>query len=252
MPARSLRLVILPISPWSERAKWALDHHRLVYRQTVHVPFLGERRLRRLVGPAQPRATVPVLIADERVLADSFTIAEYADAVGTGEPLLPAALKAEIRAATDRADQLMGIGRALVTGGMLASGEALDEALPPAMPRWIRRLLRPVTRYSTAWFGRKYKLQLQDLSAHIPPIRAALLDLRTRLNGRDYLLSCFSYADIATATALQGIDPVEDCYVPLGPATRAVWTVPELAAEFADLLSWRDRLYEEHRGLRLR
>lgn len=38
----------------------------------------------------------------------------------------------------------------------------------------------------------------------------------------------------------------------LGPATRAVWTQPALAAEFADLLAWRDGLYAAHRPGRTR
>jgi glutathione S-transferase len=49
------------------------------------------------------------------------------------------------------------------------------------------------------------------------------------------------------ASALQGVSAVADDYIPLGPATRAVWTQPELAAEFSDLVAWRDRLYERHR-----
>src|SRR5580658_7746154 len=40
------KLVSLHVSPWSERAKWALDHHRLAYTVVEHVPIAGERRLR--------------------------------------------------------------------------------------------------------------------------------------------------------------------------------------------------------------
>src|SRR6188508_1450752 len=56
------RLVQLYYSPWSERARWALDHHGLAYETVEHVPFLGEIRLRRIVGKKAARATVPVLI----------------------------------------------------------------------------------------------------------------------------------------------------------------------------------------------
>ena len=76
---------------------------------------------------------------------------------------------------------------------------------------------------------------------------AALAELRAGLAGGDHLLGRFTYADIVMATLLQGIAPVADRYIPLGPATRAAWTQPELLRDNADLVAWRDRLYERHR-----
>ena len=244
----SLRLIVLPISPWSERARWVLDHHKLAYKVSEHVPFLGERRLRRLVGPDKPKATVPVLLVDGAVISESLEIARYADRIGAGTPLLPPELEAEILRYSALADATMAEGRALVTAGMLASPGALDEALPPAFPRWLRPILRPITRYSTAWFARKYGLSLDQLDARRAKIRAALPALREGLaGGGEYLLGKFSYADIVMATALQGISPVADRYVPLGPATRAVWTQAEIAQDFADLVAWRDAVYAARR-----
>jgi glutathione S-transferase len=43
---------------------------------------------------------------------------------------------------------------------------------------------------------------------------------------------------------------VADRYRELGPATRVVWTRQDLAARYADLVSWRDQLYERHRPAR--
>src|SRR5262245_44456729 len=34
-------------SPWTERARWALDHHGIAYRFEEHVPVVGELALRR-------------------------------------------------------------------------------------------------------------------------------------------------------------------------------------------------------------
>jgi glutathione S-transferase len=50
------------------------------------------------------------------------------------------------------------------------------------------------------------------------------------------------------AASLQFVLPVEARYIALGPATRAVWTNPKLAEDYADLLAWRDRLYADHRS----
>ena len=49
------------------------------------------------------------------------------------------------------------------------------------------------------------------------------------------------------ASVLQGVAPVSGQYIRLGPATRGVWTQPALAAEFSDLIAWRDELYARQR-----
>jgi glutathione S-transferase len=242
------RLVVLRISPWSERARWALDHHGLAYETLVHTPFLGERRLRRLVGPTQERATVPVLLTGEQVLTDSWDIAQYADREGAGPKLIPPEHENEVRRWNQLADETMASSRALVTAAMLASPEALDETLPRSVPSWMRPLLRPMGRYAMGWFARKYGLRSADAPKHLAAVRAGLGALRAALSkSSPSLLGSFSYADIVMATSLQGVVPVSDRYIRLGPATRRAWTSEELAAEFSNLIAWRDQLYEQHR-----
>ena len=131
--------------------------------------------------------------------------------------------------------------------GMMASPAALDESQPPAMPRRVRPLVRPVARGAMRWFARKHGVDPADQSGPRAAVRALLVELRSALGGRPYLTGSFSYADIVMASALQGVSPVADEHIPLGPATRAVWTQPALAAEFSDLVAWRDHLYQRHR-----
>ncbi len=240
-------LVLLPYSPWSERVRWALDHHGLAHRVVEHVPVLGERRLRKLVGRRAGPATVPVLIEGDTVLTESWEIAMHADRIGNGALLLPAAKVAEIRRWGELADTTMRHGRALVIAGMMKSPGALDEAMPATVPPLVRRMLRPVNRWGTGWFARKYGVQIGDPAPAVAGLRAGLLALREGLAGGPYLLGEFSYADMIMATLIQGVAPVADEYIRIGPATRAVWTHPELAAEFADLVRWRDELYAQRR-----
>ena len=244
----SRRLVALKVSPWSERARWALDHHGLAYEVLHHQPFIGERKLRALVGPGKQRATVPVLIEGDERITESWEIALHADRRGAGVKLIPADREAEIRRWNDLADEGMGAGRVLVVAAMLASPAALEETLPPNVPRWLRPLLRPVARSVTHWFGRKYGVRTEALAAGRAKFTAMLVKLREGLAGAPYLLGSFSYADIAMATTLQGISPVANEHIRLGPATRQVWTSEALAAEFADLVAWRDGLYQRHRA----
>jgi glutathione S-transferase len=249
MESTKRKLVTLNVSPWSERARWALDHHRLAYRNIDHVPFLGERRLRKLVGPGKQRATVPVLVSGGEVISESWDIAVYADREGKGPALIPSDRMAEVRQWNDMADQAMSAGRALTVASLLATPGALDEGLPDNVPGFLRVMLRPMTRYGTKWFARKYDLGLENQAPMVAKLREALTTLRNALAGARYLLTggSFSYADIVAASLLQGISPVDDRYLRIGPATRAAWTHHDLAEEFADLIHWRDRLYEQHR-----
>jgi glutathione S-transferase len=250
MGTSARKLVVLKTSPWSERAKWALDHHGVAYETIDHTPFLGEWRLRRIAGGGgKKRATTPVLVDDGRVFTESWDIARYADQIGKGSTLIPAAKESDIRKWNDVTEDAMKAGRALLIPRIRASGAALDTTLPDFVPRWIRPALRPVTRYATDWFTRKYELRLDEVPAHLAKMRAALELLRSALaKSSPYLLGRFSYADIVMAILLQGVVPVDDRHFPLEPPMRVAWTRDDLAAEFGDLLAWRDRLYEQHRG----
>jgi glutathione S-transferase len=244
------KLVQLSYSPWSERARWALDHHELAYRTVEHIPFLGELRLRRIVGTqaGRGRATVPVLIDGESVLTQSWDIAKYADRTGSGTKLIPVNQENEIRAWTALADDASSQGRALVVSALLASEAALDEGLPFPVPTWLHAAMRPVTRFGLRWFARKYDLS-PGASAEIEDgMRPALDRLREALKKSRHLMGNFGYADIAMASLLQGISPVGSGYIKLGPATRRAWTRQRLEADYADLVRWRDNLYLEHRG----
>ena len=246
--SKTRRLVQLSYSPWSERARWALDHHEIAYDTVEHIPFLGELRLRRIVGKKERRATVPVLVDGDTVLTQSWDIALYADRTGAGSKLIPQAQESDIRAWTELADQASSQGRALVVSALLGSEAALDEGLPFPLPSWLHATMRPVTRFGLRWFARKYDLTAGEAAEYEDRMRPALDRLRNAVTRSRYLVGRFSYADIAMATLLQGISPVGSGYIRLGPATRRAWTRPSLEKAYADLVRWRDNLYLEHRG----
>jgi glutathione S-transferase len=250
MSNNARKLVQLYYSPWSERARWALDHHGIAYDTVEHIPFLGELRLRRIVGKkgGRARATVPVLIDGDTVLTDSWDIALYADRSGAGKKLILTDQESDVRSWTDLADQASSHGRALVVSALLASDKALDESIPFPLPAWLHATMRPVTRFGLRWFARKYELVPRAEEEFESRLRPALDRLRGAVAKSPYLVGSFSYADIAMATLLQGISPVGSGYIRLGPATRRAWTRPTLAAAYPDLVRWRDNLYLEHRS----
>src|SRR5215470_17956798 len=118
-------LLHLPYSPWSERARWALDARQVPYRRVTYQPLIGEPRLRLQLRKLRGTVSVPVLFTDRRgVLADSFDIACFADAHGAsnGVRLFPGDADSDAKIA--RYNQASE--RALAAGRVLALRRVLE------------------------------------------------------------------------------------------------------------------------------
>lgn len=236
-------LLQLPYSPWSERARWALDAKGIEYTQRRYQPLLGEpelrRRLRRWRGPV----SVPVLLTDEGALADSVEIARWADAHGSGPTLFPSD---EVVRWASRSQAGLAAGRAVSLTRVLAMPDALDELTPP----WARKLGavgRAVTKAGVARTRRKYGGSAQTDAEHQANLEAVLDELRAALKGRATILDAFSFADIAMAQVLCFVAVPDRRWVKLGKANAAAFGDPELAKRYADLVGWRDALYARYR-----
>ncbi len=233
-------------SPWSERARFALDACGVRYNRIEFIATLGEPALRHRLGRWRGKLSVPVFFPDGGPpLDDSFDIARWASEHSDTD-LLPNADRDAIRGWNEVANRALEAGRILTTLAVREQPQALRESLPRPIQRlgplgvWIGRDVtrRLLTKYATA-----------DASpdAHRHTMRQALLEIRAGLDDRDTLLQSFSYADITVAVGLQFVAPPAHPWIRLGPTSRPCWTQPALAEEFADLLAWRDRVYEQWR-----
>lgn len=236
-------LLEMPFSPWSEKARWALDHHRFAYDKRTYVPLLGELGLRQRLGRWRGKVSVPVLFDAASTIADSYEIAKYADARGSGSPLVPPEREREIAHWNERAQVVMSTGRALSLDRALKMPEALDDMAPRGFPD-LGGVSRALTSVGVRFVQRKYAVSDQDVRR----VRAVLDEMRAALaRGRRYLLGDFTFADVAACAALQFVSPVSDAHFPIGPGTRKSFEDPELARDYADLLEFRDRVYAERR-----
>lgn len=236
-------------APWCEKARWALDHHHVAYRYREHVPLLGEPALHLAARRPFARSTVPLLVDGADVLMDSVAIARHAERSGASAPLFPAAHEDDIAAWNARSEVVMTSGRAMLLPRMSRMPDAVREQLPPFVPDALRGVMSPVASMGITHLMRKYDIRAGDDARHEAASRDALDALRAVLSdGRDHVLGgAFSFADITMATSLQFVLPVAQRFIALGPATREAWTHRELAAEYPELLAWRDRLYAAHR-----
>jgi glutathione S-transferase len=223
-----------------------MDHHRLAYQYSEHIPLLGELRLRRHAPPGG-RGTVPLLVEDSGVTMGSYAIARRAEQEGQGTPLFPAASLPEIEQWEQRSDELLRVGRAYMVQRLMQFPDAQIESLPPFVPAWARSPLKPMARMAARFLASKHEAASDPEALLLSTVAPGLEQLRAALQGGRFLTGTFSYADITMAVTLQFIQPVEERFIPLGPGRRKAWSHPALAERFADLLRWRDQLYAEHR-----
>lgn len=241
------KLVGLGYSPWTEKARWALDHHRVSYQYHEHIPLIGEPLLR-WHTPRGMRPSVPLLLDEPGPLPGSFAIARRAEELGQGEPLFPAGAAENIARWEDMSEQVLRVARAYVVARMPRYRQAQEEGLPAALPLWTRKLLAPSANMAARFIARKYQAPGDVDAAIQATVVPAFERLRTALDGRPYLEEGrFTYADVTAALMLQFVRPVDDRHLPLGPGTRELWSHEDLAARFPDLLEWRDKLYAKHR-----
>jgi glutathione S-transferase len=233
-------------SPWSEKARWALDHHRIHYREIDYVPMLSEPLVRLHTRNFTGRITVPILVADGAVVPDSYAIAAWADDSGSGRPLIPVNECVDLEYWVEESERALDAGRALATERSAGDPEALAAMLPG--PRPLRRPLMPVARLGVRLFRHKYRFDDRSLDEHRKILAEVVAELDRALADRGHLIGeHFSFADIAMATVLQMVRPVDDRYLRIPGPIRVTMSNPDLAREHPRALEWRDSLYHRYR-----
>lgn len=236
--------ISLDYSPWSDKARWTLDHSGVDYTNKTYVSMVGEPWLRFKTKQYKGPVSVPVLIHDDKVLTDSFDIARYADAHRTNDSrasLFPDTEQA--RAWNALSEKALTIGRYQCVLNQLDNKEAQKELLPPFIPSTLKPYFTWLAKDGLKYHLKKYPINRDDLSVY----REILLKLREALTNKRYILDEFSYCDIAMALALQYVKPVDHKYSAHGPAVAECWTNKVLLEEFSDLIEWRDWIYQQHR-----
>lgn len=264
-------LVALPYSPWSEKARWALDHHRIPYEERVYLSPIEEPWLRARLGQWSGTVSVPVLFQGKAAHAGSFEIANFADEAGIERPLIPAADRERIEHWNDLSERGLAAGRVLALERVLTSEEALEELLPKPLRNKTGPVGRAVARAGIRRVQSKYSALTsmadaeEELRAVLDAIQRGLDQTKPREAappsdpGLDSpppsvspapttLLGTFSFADIAATQVLQFVAPVVSPGYRIGRATRKHFGCEPLANEYAALVAWRDAIYVRYRG----
>ena len=250
----ALALLHIPYSPWSEKARWALEARGVPYRSRTYQPLLGEPELRIRLRRARGVVSVPVLFTPEGPLADSLAIAHYAAKNGSGPDLFPAGSEAALDRWCALSEDGLAAGRTRSLGRVLTDRKALLEMVPKPLKPLLGPLAPKIAAHGVRRTLRKYGSDRRP--DPVSALRSILGELRHSLNKlappadfgpKTLVASGFSFADIAMAQVLAFITPPVSG-LRIGRANRAAFTDEKLASEFPDLIAWRDALYLRYRG----
>lgn len=225
-----MKLITIPFSHFNTRAKWALDHHGLAYREFGYMPMFHAFGIVRHTGGRRGRAdrvstrlsTPALLLDDGQVIADSGEIVRWADAQGVRDParmLYPEAHRDEILEFEARLhDRLGGHTRRIAyANGLLETS---------TMRATARRNVGPVqaslfaisSPLIGAMMRRALKISPEQGARSREAIAPEIESLSAFLSQREYCFGGrFSAADLTLACMLAPL---------LRPASYGAWLPP--------------------------
>jgi glutathione S-transferase len=188
------RLVTIPISHYCEKARWALDRKGIAYREERHVQAVHMLASRRAGG----KGTVPVLICEDGVLAESEHIVRWSD-----PSLFDGPEAGDIAAVSRWLDDGLGPdGRRWIYAQMLTTDRALLLRFNnEGVPAWENALLRAGFGLLAPFVRRELAVHEGTVAADGPRVLHAFDEVAKRLaDGRRFLCGDrFTAADLTFA-----------------------------------------------------
>lgn len=238
----------IPLSHFSEKARWALDHKRIAHQRRV----LGVDYLYR-AWRATGHGTLPILFLDGRAVGDSTHIIAALETHRPNPPLYPADPVARQRALAleDYFDERLGpsLRACVVTPLFRADPDVALQLLTTGMPEKAYRQLQPLRWIFPAFYRFRHNISDAKLEADRAVVREALDRIEHERRGRAYLVGdAFTVADLTAAALLSpALQPPEIQYPP------RVTFPPYLEEYRATLLrhpaaQWALGIYRAHRG----
>lgn len=191
------RLVTIPISHFCEKARWALERAGVGYVEERHVQGVHRIVARRAGGGT----TVPVLVTEDAVFAESEEILRYADEhLAEADRLFPEDPEV-VRVCRELDEGLGPDGRRLMYALMLEQKGPMLRVNNQGVPAWEGRAMSALWPLVTRW-GRR------DLGIHADTVRVDGENVRRafdtiaerRADGRPYLCGeRFTAADLTFA-----------------------------------------------------
>ncbi|MBV1858848.1 MAG: glutathione S-transferase family protein [Nannocystaceae bacterium] len=247
-----MRLLTIPISHYCERARWALEHAGLDYREEQHLQLFHYGPVRRAGGGKM----VPVLVTDDgQVLTDSADIVVYADAHAPASQRLypqdPVARRETLELEHTLTEPLGVEARRIMYEHFFRWGRpalAFNGGRAPRYQRGLAWLAFPFfERYARGYL----EVNEAKVSAAFEHVRRVFDDVRTRLSdGRSFLTGDrFTAADLTFACMAAPVTVPAEYGVPLPALEEFPELTRELLTEFREHPAGQFalRMFAEHR-----
>ena len=237
----------IPLSHFSEKVRWALDHKRIAHNRRVLGPDYLIRAWR-----ATGRGTLPILFLNGQAIGDSTHIIAALEERFPESPLYPNdAARQRALALEDYFDEHLGpaLRAAIITPLFRSNPDIALRVLTTGMPDKAYQTLLPLRKVFPAYYRFRHKIRDAKLEADRATVNTALDRIEEERQGRAHLVGqTFTVADL-TAAAMLGVllQPPEIQY-PLH-----VELPPYLQEYRASLLQhpamqWAADMYRLHRG----
>lgn len=237
-----------PISHFSEKARWALDHHDLAYRDARLIPGLHMAVIR---GLKLKRTWVPILVLGKNRIQGSGAIIDQAELLGGGRSLMPPA-ESDRRKVTEweaRLDDDVGVALRNALYSVLIDDARLLRRVWTYAATPVEKLamvpLLPVVQWN---LPRYYRLTPTNVAACQARFDRLTHDLDAHLEDNDYLVgNTFTRADITAAALLAPL--VQPAGHPFPYELANPDSLAPYVARYEGRPFWRyvERLYRDHR-----
>jgi glutathione S-transferase len=238
----------IPLSHYSEKARWTLDHKRIAHHRKVLGPDYLIRAWR-----ATRRGTLPILFLDGRAIGDSTHIIAALEERYSEIPLYPsdAAARQHALALEDYFDEQLGpaLRAAIVTPLFRHDPDVALRVLTTGMPDKAYHTLRPLGRLFPAYYRFRHKIRDAKLEADRATVNAALDRIEQERQGRAYLVGdAFTVADLTAAAMLGALLQPPEIQYPL--RVELPLYLQDYRAAFLrhPATHWAAGIYRRHRG----
>jgi glutathione S-transferase len=244
----TLLLWHIPLSHYSEKARWALDYKCIAHHRRV----LGADYVIR-AWRATGRGTLPILFLDGRAIGDSTHIIAALEERYPEPSLYPDDVAARqcALALEDYFDEQLGpaLRAAMFTPLFRHDPDVALRVLTTGMSDKAYQTLRPLRRIFPTYYRFRHKIRDAKLEADRATVNAALDRIEQERQGRPYLVGdAFTVADLTAAAMLGALQQPPEIQYPLRVE------LPSYLQDYRAMLlrhpatQWAANIYRLHRG----
>jgi glutathione S-transferase len=237
----------IPLSHFSEKVRWALDHKRIAHNRRVLGPDYLIRAWR-----ATGRGTLPILFLNGQAIGDSTHIIAALEQRFPDPPLYPDdAARQRALALEDYFDLQLGpaLRAAIITPLFRRDPDIALRVLTTGMPEKAYQTLRPLKKVFPAYYRFRHRIRDAKLESDRVTVNTALERIEQERQGRAHLVGhSFTVADL-TAAAMLGVllQPPEIQY-PIRVELPAYLQDYRATLLQHPAMQWATNMYRLHRG----